>query len=183
MSRIMHVRLAILVGGALLSTVVSGCGSNRTTTTPQGSGTDSVATSSTGLTAIPVSATMPAFADRSGGTLAPAASDTTFPLSVEAVQALLAKDGASAQWVTDSPNLVVHSGLYQGLAVASGSGSSTSTAPIAAYVFSQNTGPCPAAGGGAGTPAPGDTQPTTCTGTVVADAATGDIIDVEVGPA
>lgn len=180
-----RVRPSALLTSALIATVVSGCGSNVTPSAPQGSGTDSVTTSSTGLpSAVPVTRAVPAFADNSGGPLAPAA-DTKFPLTVGAVQALLAKDGAAAPWVVDSPNLVVRSGLYRGLSTAtSGSGPpSTSTAGFAAYVFSQNTGPCPpSSGGGAGTPAPGSTQPKTCTGTVVASAATGHIIDLEIRP-
>ncbi len=185
MSRTSRARPSALLTGALLATVVAGCGSDVTPSVPQGSGADSVTTSSTGLpSAVPVTRAVPAFEDNSGGTLAPAA-DTKFPLTVGAVQALLAKDGAAAPWVVDSPNLVVRSGLYRGLAAATpGSGlPSTSTVGIAAYVFSQDTGPCPpSSGGGAGTPAPGSTQPTTCTGTVVANAASGHIIDLEVRP-
>ncbi len=184
MTRISRLPSAFLTG-ALIATVVSGCGSNVTPPAPQGSANDGVTTSSTGLpSAVHVTSAVPAFADNSGGTLAPAA-ETKFPLTVGAVQALLAKDGAAAPWVVDSPNLVVRSGLYSGLAVATPGSEppSTSTVGIAAYVFSQNTGPCPpSSGGGAGTPAPGSTQPTTCTGTVVANAATRHTIDLEIRP-
>lgn len=173
MTGISRVRLSALLTGTLIATVVSGCGSSVTPTDPSGL-----------PSAVPVTSAVPAFADNSGGTLAPAA-DTEFPLTVVAVQALLAKDGAATPWVVDSPNLVVRSGLYRGLAAATtGSGPpSTSTVGIAAYVFSQNTGPCPpSSGGGTGTPAPGSTQPTTCAGTVVANAATGNIVDLEIRP-
>jgi hypothetical protein len=173
-----------LLIGALVATVVSGCGSSATPSAPQGVGSESVTTSSSGpLNAAPVTSAVPAFADNSGGILAPAG-DTKFPLTAGAVQALLAKDGASAPWVAESPRLVVQSGLYYGLTAATpGSQPSTSTEGIPTYVFSQDMGPCPpSSGGGAGTPAPGSTQPTTCTGTVVANAVTGDIIDVEIRP-
>ncbi len=188
MTRILQVRPATLLTGALIITVVSGCGSSVTPPGPKGSGSDNLSTSSNAtLSAISVTRAVPAFADKSGGTLAPAAADTKFPLTAVAVQALLAKDGASAPWVADSPGLVVQSGLYYGLAAGStaataGSKPTTSTVGIATYVFSHDTGPCPPASGGAGTPAPGSTQPKTCTGTVVADATTGHIIDVEVRP-
>lgn len=170
---------ARLLTGALVATLVSGCGSSATPSAPQSS-----AVPAASVSAAPVTSAMPAFPDNSGGTLAPAGV-TKFPLTAGAVQVLLAKDGASAAWVAESPTLVVQSGLYYGLATAATPGSepSTSTEGIPSYVFSQNTGPCPpSSGGGVGTPAPGSTQSSTCTGTVVASAVTGDIIDVEVRP-
>jgi len=173
---------AALTGGFLAATLVAGCADLRSDT--GASHGSARGTSTASLSPVPVTQPEPAFADNSGGILEPAPADTTFPLTADQVQQLLAKDGASAPWVADSETLVVKSGMYHALVPgASGSTPSPSETGTLSYVFSGNTGPCPPAGpGGAGTPATTAPVPTVCAGTVVANGSTGEIEDVEVTP-
>jgi hypothetical protein len=170
---------AALTGGVVAATLVVGCAAN---TSASLGGASETGTAS--LSPRPVTQAEPAFADNSGGILEPAPADTSFPLTADQVQQMLAKDGASAQWVANSESLVVKSGMYHALdAGNSGSSPSPSDTGTLSYVFSGNTGPCPPASpGGAGTPAITAPVPKVCAGTVVANGSTGEIEDVEVTP-
>lgn len=164
--------------GLGLAIVLGGCASPRDAVSSSGG------PQTPSLNPIPVKTPEPAFADRSGGLLVPAPAGITFSLNADQVRALLARDGASAQWVADSDTLIVKSGVYDALPLsASTKSASRSAVGVPSYVFSGNVGPCPpAAPGGAGTPKMTGPASSTCTGTVVADGSTGEIEDVEVAP-
>jgi hypothetical protein len=136
---------------------------------------------------VPVTSSQAAFADGSGGMIAPLPAGATFGLTAEQVRQVLLKDGASAAWVALSPALTVSSGWFEAL-VAPAQGASPRTRPsvssvgVASYLFTGVVGPCPLPAGGVGSPAPRPADGNNCTGTVVADASSGLIEQVEIGP-
>jgi hypothetical protein len=169
---------SLLLAAAFLT---AACADSEASTSPDQAANSTVTSmAASEPTATPVGSAEPAFADQTGGILEPANAGTTFPLSAAQVQHSLQSDGASSMWVQASATLVVRSGIYHPL-VPGPDGSSLSPAAtgMAAYVFSGDTGPCPPAGGGVGSPTAIDPSQV-CTGTVVADGSSGDIIDVEI---
>lgn len=179
------VRVAAIVTGAVLtSALMAGCAASRGSAVFGASGPTTFPAPAS-LHPSAVTQAQPAFADDSGGTLEPAPAATTFPRTADQVQhQILTQDGAAAPWAANSPTLVVRSGIYHPLAASQpGTSLTPSQAGTLSYVFSGNTAPCPPdSPGGAGTPAATQPGPAMCTGIVVADASTGQTVDVEVGP-
>lgn len=176
---------AALAGAVVVSMCATGCSAAHSNDGASIGGESGMLTPKpVSPSASAVTSAQPVPSDDSGGLLEPAPADTTFLLTADQVQRMLAKDGASAEWVAGSATLVVRSGIYHALVAAPSAASlSPAASGTPSYVFSGNTAQCPpSGGGGAGAPSTTATSPKMCTGTVVANGLTGEIEDVEVVP-